>query len=149
MLERRTNREDVALQYSQDKRSPSVTASLMKELNETEKFPVIVHENKRKLQVLITEPEIANFRGSEVLKLSMKEYVDRLHTKEQKSKIVIKCLRDRVEAVQKEVNDVKQSSLTEKVKAIQEVRKFWRDSILEGSSYECSSKEKEELLTCT
>ena len=32
-------------------------------------LPVIVHENKRKLQVLITDPEVANFQGLDVLKL--------------------------------------------------------------------------------
>ena len=65
----------------------------------------------------------------------MKEYVERLHAKEQKSKIVIKCLRDRIESLQKTVNDVKQSTSMEKDNAIREVRKFWRDSILEGGSH--------------
>ena len=62
---------------------------------------MIVHENKRKLEVVISDPEVSNFRGSEVLKLWMEEYIERLHAKEQKSKIVIKCLRDRVESLQK------------------------------------------------
>ena len=93
----------------------------MQELNETEKFPVVIHENKRKLKVLITDPEVTNLQGAEVLKLVMDEYVARLHAKEQKSKIVIKCLRDRVESLQKVVYDVKQSAHTEK--AVHEVRK--------------------------
>lgn len=121
--------------HPRDKYNSTLTVSLMNELNETEKFPVVVHENKRKLKVFITDPEVANFQGSDVLKLSMEEYVGRLHSKEQSSKIVIKCLRDRVESLEKEVIDVKQSSRTEKDTAVQEVRKFWRDYILEGSSY--------------
>ena len=55
---------------------------------------------KRKLEVCISDPEVANMRGA---KLSMEEYVERLHEKEGKSKVVIKCLRDRVESLQKEV----------------------------------------------
>ena len=139
--ERYTDEEDTGpgLQHiprTQDERTLQVTASLMKELNKTrEELPVIVHENKRKLQVLITDPEVANFQGSDVLKLSMEEYVERLHTKERKSKRVIKCLRDHVEVLQTEVNDVKQSSRIEKVRAVLEVKKIWRDSILEGTSY--------------
>ena len=66
------------------------------------------------------------------MKLSMEEYVERL---EQKSKIVLRCLRDRVEALQKELSDVKQYSCIEKDKAVREVRTFWRDSILEGGSH--------------
>ena len=123
--------------YSHNDHRPTVTVScesLMEELNETEKFPVIIHENKRKLEVVISDPEVSNLRGSEVLKLSMEEYIERLHAKEQKSKIV-KCLRDRVESLQKKVSDVEQSSRIEKDKAVREVRKFWRNSILERGSH--------------
>ena len=107
--------------------------SLMKELTETE-LPVVICDTKRKLEVHITDPEAEKLRGSEVLKLSMKQYIERLHEKEKESKVAMKCLRDRVESLQKEVSDVAQSSHLIKDKAVREVRKFWRDSILEEGS---------------
>ena len=119
---------------SKDSHMSSATcSSLMNELSETE-LPVVVYDTKRKLEVHVSDPEAANLRGSEVLKLSMKEYIERLNEKEKKSKVAIKCLRNHVESLQKEVNDVAQSSQIEKDKAVREVRKFWRDSILEGGS---------------
>lgn len=69
----------------------------------------------------ITDPEVAKLRGSEVLKLSMKEYIERLHDREKKSKVAMKCLCDRVESLQKEVSDVAQSSHLIKDKAVREV----------------------------
>lgn len=73
--------------------------------------------------------------GSEILKLSMEEYLERIHSKENKSKIVIRCLRDRTEALEKEIENQKQSSSIEKENTVREVRKFWRDTILEGGTY--------------
>ena len=86
------------------------------------------------VKVLITDPDVAELQGCEILKLSMNEYIKRLHAKEEKSKIAIRCLRDRVESLENEVIHVKQSSHTAKEKAIKAVRNFWRTSILEGSS---------------
>lgn len=53
--------------YSHNEHCPTVTVScesLMEELNETEKFPVIIHENKCKHEVVISDPELSNFQGS-------------------------------------------------------------------------------------
>ena len=55
----------------------------MKELNEKEKLPVVVYDTKCKIKVCISDPEVANMRGA---KLSMEEYVERLHEKEGKVK---------------------------------------------------------------
>ena len=46
--------------HSDERTATVLCASLMEELNETEKFPVIVHENKRKLEVRISDPEVAS-----------------------------------------------------------------------------------------
>lgn len=84
---------------------PTVS-TLMKEQNyETENVPVIISEDTRKLEVFITDPGVAEMRGSDVLKLSMKEYVERLHKKENKRQIVIKCLRDRIESKKSEMSN--------------------------------------------
>lgn len=109
--------------------------SLMQEVSDSEFIPVVVCDKKRKIEVHISDPEVANLPGSEVLKLSAKEYIKRLNDKEDKSKIVIKCLRNRVESLQKEVSDVKQFSQISKAKAVEEVTKIWRDKILECGSY--------------
>ena len=119
-----------------DTRSTHMTCmSLMQEVSDSEFIPVVVCDKKRKIEVHISDPEVANLPGSEVLKLSAKEYIKRLNDKEDKSKIVIKCLRNRVESLQKEVSDVKQFSQISRAKAVEEVTKIWRDKILECGSY--------------
>lgn len=76
-----------ASQSSYSKRICSfMVTTLMKELNDPGRFPVVIYDNKHKLEVHITDPKVANFRGSDVLKLSMKNYVERLHQKKGKVK---------------------------------------------------------------
>ena len=91
----------------------------MRELNETEKFPVVICEYERKLEVRITDPKVTNLKGAEdfLWKNMSRDFM-------QRNIKVIKCLRDRVESLKKEVSDVKQSAhiVTEK------------DSSLEGAS---------------
>lgn len=71
---------------SKDSCMSSATYSLlMNELSETE-LPVVVYDTKQKLKVCILDSEAANLRGSEVLKLSMKEYIESQHEKEKRAK---------------------------------------------------------------
>ena len=49
--------------------------------------------------------------------------------------MTIKCLRDEVETLKKELSVKEQACKIEKKEAVTEVTKFWRDAILEGNTH--------------
>ena len=73
--------------------------------------------------------------GSEVLKFSTEEYFRRVLKKEKQGKLAIKCLRNEVQTLKKQHLVREQSLRRDKEEAVNTVRKFGRDSMLEGSSW--------------
>ena len=93
--------------------------------------PMVVVDEERAIEVHLLSDQ---HRGSEVLRLSTKEYFRRVIKKEEQRKLAIKCLRNKVEALEKQM--VARESLLQKEKeeAISTVRTFWRDTVLECGS---------------
>ena len=67
-----------------------------------EEFPMIVEDQKHSIEVHLS-PDLDNFRGSEVLKLSTEEYFRRLQERERWKNLAIKCLRNKVEELKEEL----------------------------------------------
>ena len=122
--------------FAQDS-SPCATGSSSTIMGQSERdaMPVIVVDKKRKLEVHITDPEYQCLPGSEVLKLSTQEYLRRLYERETKSGVAMKCMRDRIETLEKKLLLKEKSSKIEKTKAVAEVTKFWRNCIVEGNTH--------------
>ena len=74
-------------------------------------------------------------RGSEVLRLSTEEYFRRVLEKQEQGKLAIKCLRNRVEDLNKQLTAQKQLLSKEKKEAVSAVREFWRDNVIKGGSW--------------
>lgn len=98
-----------------------------------EPFPIIVEDQRRSIQVHLI-PHSETFRGLEVLKLSTKEYFRRIQQRESRKDLAIKCLRNKVEELNKELVSKEHTMREEKEEAVSRVRSFWRDNILEGCS---------------
>ena len=96
---------------------------------------LIVVDKERKLEVYISDPDYQQLPGAEVLKLSTQEYFWRVHDHERRTNVTIKCLRDEVETLKKELSVKEQACKIEKKEAVTEVTKFWRDAILEGNTH--------------
>ena len=96
--------------------------------------PLIVVDKKRKLEVYISDPDYQRLPGSEVLKLSTQEYFRRLHEHEKRTSDTMKCLRDKVETLERQLSIKEKACKIEKEEAIKEVTKFWGNSIIEGNT---------------
>ena len=91
------------------------------------KFPMIVEDQRRCIEVYLS-PHSEKFQGLEVLKLSTKEQ------RESRKDLAIKCLRNKVEELNKELVSKEHTLRKEKEEAVSRVRSFWRDNIIEGCS---------------
>ena len=92
---------------------------------------MIVVDETRSVEVHL---QIWNVRGSQVIKISTEEYFRRMFEKEMKRKLAIKCLRNKVETLKKELVTKEHSLRKEKEEAVSGVRSFRRDSLMEGCS---------------
>ena len=95
-----------------------------------EEFPMIVEDRSRSIQVHLS-PDLDYFQGSDVLKLSTKEYFRRIQQRESQKNLAIKCLRE----LNKELVSKEHTLRKEKEEAVSRVRSFWRDNLLEGRSH--------------
>lgn len=99
-----------------------------------EEFPMIVESRRHCIQVHLS-PSLGNFGGSEVLRLSTEEYFRRIQERERRKNLTIKCLRNKVEELNKDLVSKEHTLRKEKEEAVCRVRSFWRDNILEGCSH--------------
>ena len=90
--------------------------------------PLIVVDEKRKLEVHISDPDYERLPGAEILKLSTDEYFHKVDDQKRKTEITIRCLRTKIE---KELS-IKDKAFKED--AISGVRKFWRN-LIEGDTH--------------
>ena len=123
---------DSALSWSSsvDEESPPSICNRIKEATE-EELPVVVVDEQRAIEVHLKS---GLTRGSQVLKLSTEEFFQRVVEKEEK-KLAIKCLRNKVENLQKELVAKEHLLRREKEEAISTVRTFWRDQVLECGTH--------------
>ena len=91
------------------------------------------------MEVHNTDLDIKQLPGAEVSRLSTDEYFKRFHEQETKKntalRVELKCMRDRIETLKKEILVKDKLSKIENNRAVEEVTKFWRNSILEGETY--------------
>ena len=93
---------------------------------------IIVVDEKLSIEVHL----LSDFpRGSEVLRLSTEEYFRRVLVKQEQGQLAIKCLRNRVKELKKQLFMQEQLLHREKEEAVSAVREFWRDDVLEGGSW--------------
>ena len=100
---------------------------------ESEEFPMIVEDQRHCIQVHLS-PHSEKFQGLEVLKLSTKEYFRRIQQRESRKDLAIKCLRNKVEELNKELVSKEHTLRKEKEEAVSRICSFWRDNIIEGCS---------------
>ena len=96
-------------------------------------LPMIVVDEHRGLEVHLSA-DMERHAGARILKLSTEEYFIRMLEKEKKTKIALKCLRNKVETLKKKLITKEHSLMKEKEEAISSIRSFWRDHLIEGSS---------------
>ena len=104
----------------------------IKEATEEEP-PMIAVDQARCLEVHLST-DIKHQRGSQVLKLGTEEYFRRLLAKEEKTKLTIKCLCNRIETLEKDVISREHALRMEKIEASVEYVHSWRYFIMEGDT---------------
>lgn len=115
-----------------DDTSPRPVSSLMDQNEDI--TPLIVVDKERRLEVHISDPDYKCLPGSEVLKLSTQEYFRRLHEREKRTSDTMKCLRNKVETLERQLSIKEKVCKIEQKEAIKAVTKFWRNSIIEGNT---------------
>ena len=125
--------EDTDLGIEPAEKGASIASCVWKATEE--EFPMIVEDRRRSIEVHLSPHLEENFRGSGVLKLSTEEYFRRIQERESKKNLAIKCLRNKVEELNKELVSKEHTLRKEKEEAVSRVRYFWRDNILEGRSH--------------
>ena len=93
--------------------------------SENENVPLLVVDKKRRLEVHITDHQ--RLPGAEVVKLSAERYFREVDEHKRKARMTIKCLRNKVETLEKEL------SIKEKNFKVR-VTKFWRN-LIEGDTH--------------
>ena len=68
-------------------------------------MPIVVVDKKRKLEVHISDPEYERLPGAEIVKVSTAEYFRKIDDHKRKTQITIRCLRDKVERLEKELSN--------------------------------------------
>ena len=109
-------------------RSPPPSSPFESEL------PIVVVDKKRKLEVHISDPEYESLPGAEVLKLNAEEYFRQVEDQKRKTTMTIKCLRNKVEKLEKELLTKEESLRIEKQESVSRVREFWRN-LIEGNTH--------------
>ena len=127
-----SNEDDTDMGIEPAKEGTSIASCVWKATEE--EFPMIVEDRSRSIQVHLS-PDLDYFRGSDVLKLSTKEYFRRIQQRESQKNLAIKCLRNKVEELNKELVSKEHTLRKEKEEAVSRVRSFWRDNLLEGRSH--------------
>ena len=94
-------------------------------------MPIVVVD---KLEVHISDPEYERLPGAEIVKVSTEEYFRKIDDHKRKSQITIRCLRDKVERLEKELSITENNFKIEKEEAVIRVRNFWRNRI-EGDTH--------------
>ena len=97
-------------------------------------MPIVVVDKKRKLEVHISDPEYERLPGAEIVKVSTAEYFRKIDDHKRKTQITIRCLRDKVERLEKELSITENSFKVEKEEAVSRVRNFWRN-LIEGDTH--------------
>ena len=92
-------------------------------------MPIVVVDKKRKLEVHISDPEYERLPGAERVNLSTKEYFRKIDDHKRKFQITIRCPRDKVERLEKELCISDNSFKIKKKEAVSRVRNFWRNLI--------------------
>ena len=85
-------------------------------------MPIVVVDKKRKREVHISDPEYERLPGAEIVKLSTEEYFRKIDDHKRKSHITIRCLRDKVERLEKELSITENSFKIKKEEAVSRVR---------------------------
>ena len=67
-------------------------------------MPIVIVDKKRKLEVHISDPEYERLPGAEIVKVSTEESFRKIDDHKRKSQITIRCLRDKVERLEKELS---------------------------------------------
>ena len=106
--------------------------SLERPVEDTE-MPLVIVDRKRRLEVRIYDPEYEAHPGTGVLRLSTEEYFRRINDERRKSQMAVKCLRNKIEALQRDLAVKEITSKMEREEAVREVREFWRN-IKEGNT---------------
>ena len=84
--------------------SPPTTPSVLATAKIENASPVIVVDEKRKLEVHISDPDYERLPGAEILKLSTEEYFRKVDDHKRKTEITIRCLRNKIETLEKELS---------------------------------------------
>ena len=92
--------------------------------------PMVVVDEECAIEVHLLSDQ---HRGSEVLRLSTKEYFKRVIKKKKQRKLAIKCLGNKVEALEKQMV-ARELLLRKEKEAVSTVRTFWRNIVLECGS---------------
>lgn len=111
---------------------------VQKEIEELERYhdghPAFVTDEKKAVVVQVTN---SNHRGSSgLLRVSMEEYFQRIHKREEKALELCKLMRDRIEELEASLLDSKTRIMKmhrQNQRKIEKVRYFWRNKIYEGS----------------
>ena len=113
---------------------PTVLSSTAIAQNKKDALPLLVVDEKSKVEVHISDPEYQHFSEAEVLKIATVEDFRRLQKHETRPNLAINCFRDRIETLEKEVSRKEKTLKIEKEAAITEIIKFWRNCIMEGNT---------------
>lgn len=97
--------------------------------------PSIVIDQDRFIEVYVGGDN-QDFRGLQ--RVSAEEYFSRIHLRETKAMSLCKVLRNRIESLEKEIDNGRQKLVAahkEKKRAVNATRYFWRNKIFEQQSY--------------
>lgn len=97
--------------------------------------PSIVIDQDRFIEVFVGGDN-QDFRGLQ--RVSAEEYFSRIHRRETKAMSLCKILRNRIESLEKEIDNGRQKLVAahkEKTRAVNATRYFWRNKIFEQQSY--------------
>ena len=86
------------------------------------------------MKFIISDPEYESLPGAEVLKLNAEEYFRQVEDQKRKTTMTIKCLRNKVEKLEKELLTKEESLRIEKQESVSRVREFWRN-LIEGNTH--------------